>query len=423
MRSILFLTLLLAPLVSQAEDWPHWRGPLRNDISTESSGYRDGKWFSSDPLWKRKVGEGSSSCIVANGSLFVCGWKDGKEQVVCLDAKSGAIRWTQSYAAPRFGRHAVGDQRMYSGPSGTPEYDPATGGLYTLGTDGELRCWATAKQGQLVWRLNLYEIFGAPQRPDVGKRTLRDYGYTTAPLVQGNTVIVEVGAKSGALMGFDKRTGKRVWASQATDEAGHTGGLAPITVEGVPCVAVLTLRNLLVVRIDEEHAGETVATYPWTTDYANNIASPVVQGNDVLVTSSYNHGQMAKVRITLQGAEEIWRADVASGVCTPVVHQGHIYWAWRGVHCVDFESGKEAWSGGRVGSPGSCIVTSDDRLIVWSNNGELSLVDTAQHSPKKYHELAAFKAGFRTDAWPHVTLANGRLYCKSRDGDIHCYGN
>jgi len=46
-------------------------------------------------------------------------------------------------------------------------------------------------------------------------------------------LIVEVGAQSGNLIGFDKRTGRVVWRSAANDAAGHNGGPVPITVQGV----------------------------------------------------------------------------------------------------------------------------------------------------------------------------------------------
>ena len=61
-------------------------------------------------------------------------------------------------------------------------------------------------------------------------RTLRDYGYTSSPLVYQNQLLVEVGGKTGTVAAFDKNTGKQLWLSECRDEAGHSGGLVPITV-------------------------------------------------------------------------------------------------------------------------------------------------------------------------------------------------
>ena len=260
--SFVFCCQLAGALTLVADDWPHWLGPNRNDISSESSSWAGEAtssvdWLKKDGLWKTKVGEGGSSPIVASGRVYVMGWAKGRDTVSCLDARSGAELWQASYDCPRYGRNALGDEGLYSGPTSTPEYDETTGCLYTLSCDGDLICWDTNKQGERLWGENLNECYWINRRPRIGRSGHRDYGYTTAPLVRGDWVLVEVGADSGTIMAFDKLTGKHVWSSEATGPAGHTGGLAPITVEGVPCVAVMTCYGLLVTRIDQAFAGKT----------------------------------------------------------------------------------------------------------------------------------------------------------------------
>lgn len=178
------------------------------------------------------------------------GWKGNQDHVVCIDTLSGREIWKQSYDCPQYGRHSQGDKGLYAGPSSCPSYDSNTGYLFTLSTDGDLNCWNTRERGKQVWSLNFYDAYDVKQRPKVGRRQPRDYGYTTAPLVQGDAVIAEVGDDEGNLMAFSKRTGKRLWTSQSKDPAGHTGGIVPIVVDGLPCVAVLTIRNLLITRLD-----------------------------------------------------------------------------------------------------------------------------------------------------------------------------
>lgn len=422
-KSLGLLAALCLALAGRAlaADWPHWRGPGRNGVTEEPSGWKGGKWPGEKPQWTSQVGAGASSPVVTGGRLYALGWRGGREQLVCLDAATGRRLWVQSYAAPRYGRHKVGDEFLYAGPSSTPEFDADTGLLFTLGIDGDLRAWDASDEGRGVWQINLYEAYGVPQRPDVGRNSRRDYGYTTSPLVYGGWLIVEVGGAEGTLAAFDKRTGELQWWSECRDEAGHTGGPVLMTVEGIPCVAVLTLRSLLVVRLDEGHAGQTLARHPWATHYANNIASPAVHENFVVITSGYNQSAMCKLKITRAGAEKVWERPLHSKVCSPVIHEGRVYWAWRGVHCLDFETGQTLWSGGNVGDPGSCIVTGDGRLIVFANNGNLLLLETGGRSPDKATILAQTPPLFRSDAWPHVALAAGRLYCKDRDGNIACF--
>jgi outer membrane protein assembly factor BamB len=403
-------------------DWPHWRGPGRNGHSPESSGWKGGRWLPGRETWSAHVGVGCTSPVVAGGKVYVMGWEGGRDHVHCLDAGTGKELWKVSYRSPSYGRHHMGDEWFYSGPSSTPEYDAGTGYLYTLGIDGDLHCWDTRKRGRKVWHLNLYDRYRMPRRPKVTRTgSRRDYGYTTAPLVHGDWLLVEVGGNAGNLVALDKRTGKQRWASACKDLAGHTGGLTPLKVDGVPCVAVLTLTHLRVYRLDRGHEGETAAGYEWTTSFANNIPTPTAVGQEVLITSAYNKYSLCKLHISLKGARKVWQVEHPSKACSPVVHKGHVYLAWQRVRCLDLRTGKLQWQGGRFGDTGSCLVTADDRLVVFGNKGTLALVDTAEHSPGKYRELAKKDGLFRALAWPHVVLAEGRIYCKDRKGNLKCF--
>ncbi len=418
--AVIFLVHCLA-WASLADDWSHWRGPTRNDISAEPSGFHDGRWNIDQPVWKANVGKGCSSPLIVGDKLYALGWTTGKDIVSCLEAATGKPSWTQTYTCPLYGRKALGDQGQYAGPSSTPEFDAASGLLYTLSTDGDLHCWDTKKRGEKVWGVNLHEKYQVIQRPRVGTSGHRDYGFTTSPLVYGDWLVIEVGAAEGSVVAFDKRTGKEVWRSELKEPAGHTGGVAPMFVEKVPCLAVLTHFHLAVIRIDKGNEGRTLAVYPWITEFANSIPTPAVQGPYVLITAAYNHMAICKLKITLTGAEKVWEKRHPSGVCSPVIHKGRVYLAWKTIRCLDFETGDQLWSGQNVGTPGSCIVAADDRLIVWGDSGQLFLIETAERSPKECKVLAQNNQVLSDLAWPHVVLAHGRLYCKDRAGNLVCF--
>jgi outer membrane protein assembly factor BamB len=416
------MTIVASATVTCGDDWPQWRGPHHNDVVAESSRWTGDAWPPGEAIWSSNVDSGGSGPIVIGDRLYTMGWKEDQDHIYCIDALNGRAIWKQSYRCPQYGRHSEGDKGLYSGPSSCPSFDTETGFLYTLSTDGDLNCWDTGNKGKRVWTVNFYDTYNVPQRAKVGRRLLRDYGYTTAPLIYRDTIIAEVGDDEGNLMAFSKRTGRRIWTSESKDPAGHTGGIVPMVVDGLPCVAVLTIRNLLVVRLDERHQGETVAEFPWVTDFANNVSTPTVLDNSVVLTSEYNQYAITRIDVTLSGAKQIWKQPYASGLCPPVIYHGHVYWCWRGVYCLNFNTGKPIWRGGRgFGDAASCIVTSDGRLIIWGRRGDLALVDTADHSPKKYTELARKKGILKNDVWPHIVLSGGRLYCKDRDGNIKCF--
>jgi outer membrane protein assembly factor BamB len=365
------------------------------------------------------VGRGASSPIVAGGRLYCAGWANGRDTVCCLDAATGAQVWSQAYGCPPYGRYHAGDEGAYDGVSPTPTYDPATGRLYTLGTDGDLNCWDARREGAWVWGLNLYDTFAVRQRPAIGPNT-RDYGYTTSPLIYADWAIVEVGADSGALVAFDKATGVPVWRSECTEPAGHTGGLVPMVVEGIPCVAVLTLRGLLVARLDPGHEGATLATYPWETDFANNVPTPAAEGDTVILTTGYNLSKMARLRIGLDGVRTLWERRTISKVCSPVIYRGHVYFAWGRLRCLDLATGEQMWAGGAFSDDSSCLITGDGRLVVHGSR-TVALVETADRSPDAYRELASRSDVGQAETWPHIALAAGGLYAKDREGNLYAF--
>ena len=421
MRVTLALILVLA-IPCAADDWPHFRGPDRDGITAESSRFDDGAWPPGDPAWTAQVGEGGSSPIVAGGRVYAFGWRDGSDYLECRDLATGEVVWTQSAPAAQYGRFHRYDEGQYSGPSATPELDTETGLIYTLGPDGDLACRDTSSAGKLLWSLNLYDSFGAGQRPEVSVGGgIHDYGYTCAPLVLGDALIVEAGSPEGSLVALNKRTGERLWASECTDEAGHTGSIVPLNVEGITCVAVLTLRRLLVARVDRGHEGETVADFPWETQSAISLASPVVFGDSIVLTSGYSQSRTVRVRISAAGAEEVWEAkNRYSKVATPIVHDGHVYLSWQKVRCLDWETGEQRWEGGRFGDDATMILTADDRLIVLGAK-TLALCETAVRSPDAYTELAKVKGVGSDSLWPHVVLSNGRILCRDRMGNMVCF--
>jgi outer membrane protein assembly factor BamB len=193
-----------------------------------------------------------------------------------------------------------------------------------------------------------------------------------------------------------------------------------MTVQGIPCVAVLTLRGLLVVRLDPAHLGETLARFPWETHFANSIAAPAVDGDSVILTSGYSQSRTARVRMTASGAELVWEAKgVFSKVCTPIVADGRVYFAWHKLRCLDWETGAQLWAGGRFGDDASMILTADRRLVVFGG-GSLALCATDAASSDGFEQLAIREDVVPARGWPHVALSAGRILCRDRDGRLVC---
>jgi len=408
---------------AKGEPWPHWRGMTRSGVVAEKSGWPEG--WPPKRLWRRSVGYGCTSPIIVGGKLYVMGWSGGRRRrggggsdtLYCIDAASGRELWKQSYPCPYQGRLSTGDEGAYGGPSSTPAFDLSTGFIYTLSIDGDLHCRDTRKGGALLWKVNFYDKYKVARRPHVGGGR-RDFGYPASVLIRGALLIVEVGAPGGTVMGLDKTSGRKVWASQYTGPAGHTGGLAPITIDGADCIAVLTLRELVVMRVDKGYEGRTVATAKWRTEFGCNIPTPAVEGGKVLVTSAYNNKAAVLFDVAKGRMKPLWRAKYYSTAGSPVIHRGRVYIIKNSINCLDAAGGKRLWSGGSFGD-GSCLATADDKIIAFGK-GSVRLLD-AGPAVLKYRELARLNCGLRAICYPHITLAGGILCAKDRSGAMVCF--
>ena len=405
-----------APL-SIAGDWPQWRGPDHNGVSRESPNWPSG--WPPRKLWSTNVGAGCSSPIIADGKVIAMGWagergkggEQGTDTVYCLDGQTGRLVWKQSYPARYQGRLRAGDTSAYGGPLATPSFDAATGYIYTLGVDGQLACWAGRNGGRRIWARALHDDFKIAQRPNLGKG-LRDYGFTCSPLICGGLLIVQVGDAGGTIVAFDKRTGEKRWSSEYRGAAGHCGGIVPVTADSIGAVAVLTLTDLVLMRVED---GKTLSTRAWQTDFACNLPTPAVDGKRVVLTSGYNQSAAALVDLAGGKPGPLWRSRTHAVVASPVVAGGRLFLVNDLLQCVDMADAKLLWKGGRFGH-GSCIATADDKLLVFGN-GRLALVDA---KAGQYQQLASVENLVKGTCYPQVAFSMGLIVCKDMNGDLVC---
>ena len=83
-----------AQVPSGPGDWPQWRGPNRDGISSDTGLLKE--WPEEGPklLWQvDSVGVGYSSLVVKDGRVFTQGDLDGVEHIVALDSNDGKLLW------------------------------------------------------------------------------------------------------------------------------------------------------------------------------------------------------------------------------------------------------------------------------------------------------------------------------------------
>lgn len=382
------------------EDWPRWRGPLVNGISSETGWVTT--WPESGPprIWQAKVGMGYSTVSISQGRLYTMGNTDDQDSVYCLDAKTGKEIWKHIYPCKQK------DPNGYHGTRGTPTVDGQR--VYTVSREGHLFCLNT-EDGKVIWSKNYVTDFKSP---------IPRWGFATSPLVEGERLIVEPGAPGASVVAFNKADGKAVW--QSGDDAASYSSPVAYTLDGVRCVAVVNAKFIVGRRMQD---GKELWRYPWETSYDINAATPVIEGNKVFVSSGYNHGAIL-LQIGNDGApKKLWEnSNMRNHVDTCVLWQGCLLGFddnSKELRCLDFQTGDIKWA--QKGYGKGSLMMAGGKAILYSDRG---LVAVAEVSPAGFKELARYqaleaKAPQGRDTWASPVLSNGRLYCRSLE-DLVC---
>src|SRR5436305_12081143 len=121
------------------------------------------------------------------------------------------------------------------------------------------------------------------------------WGLACSPLVEGDKVIVQPGGSKGSIVAFDRKTGKPAWTA-LDDRSGYSSPVAA-TAAGVRQIICFTGRRMVGLRATN---GELLWEYPWATQLDANIATPIVAGDLVFLSSAYNMG-CALLRLSPNG--------------------------------------------------------------------------------------------------------------------------
>jgi len=391
----IFLLQLACSRTWAQSDWPQFLGPTRNGIYP---GEVVDHWPPGGPpvLWHKDVGAGFSGPVVSTGKLILFHRVNDHERIECMDAQTGKTLWTSEY--PTGYRDAFG---FDEGPRGTPTI--ADGRAYTFGAEGKLHCWDLAT-GKKVWGVDTAAKFPV----DKGF-----FGMACSPLVEGNLVIVNIGATGAGIVAFNKDTGEVAWKA-ADDEAGYASPTAA-TIRGKRYLLDLTRAGLVAL---EPVTGKVYFHFPWRsrTRESVNAATPLVVGDEIFISASYGTGA-ALLRFNEAGPKPIWSGDeiLSNHYATSVIKDGFLYGydgrqeSGPNLRCVELQSGKVRWSQDNFG--GGTITLAGGKLLILTEKGELIC---APASPDAFKPTARAQIlSFEVRDYP--AIANGRLYARSKD--------
>lgn len=395
----LFLCLVLAVCAAASgaagADWPQWRGPHRDGVSRETGLLK--QWPVGGPpvAWTvTGLGRGYGSVAVHGDRLYVQGTLGDSSAVFCLRRADGGRIW----ASP-IGRALAQDRG--GGPRGTPTVDGDV--LFALSEGGDLACLRTT-DGSVVWARNILADFGGPNPK---------WHLSESPLVDGPHVIVSPGGRQAGLAALDRKTGRTVWTTKELDDDASYSSAVVAEVQGTRIYVALTSRAAVGVRSAD---GKLLWRYTPVANRTANVATPVVFGNRVFVSSAYNTGG-ALLRLDAAGgmveAREVYfTRDMMNHHGGVVLVNGFLYGYSNAIlTCLEAESGKVMWRDRSVGK--GSLTYADGRLYVLGEDNTAGLVDA---SPAGYTERGRFTiADQGWPSWAHPVVSGGRLYIRNQN--------
>lgn len=402
--------LLLSVAATSAADWPQWRGPNRDGISSEK-GLRK-EWPKEGPplLWKIEgIGRGYSTPAVVGDRLYVDGSQGVENEFVeALAVKDGKKIWSTRL-----------------GPVGNPKQDPnfpaarstptvERDSLYALGSDGDLACVETAN-GKSKWKKNLRTEFGG--KPG-------NWAYAESPLVDGQTLVCTPGGSQATIVALNKKSGEVLWkcALPEGDEAAYSSAII-VEAGGVRQYVQLLQKGLVGV---EAKTGKFLWRYSKPVSaYGANIPTPVAGDGIVFVGSAGTGG--GAIRLKAEDGkfepEQLYFGPKYPTAIGGAVKVGEVlFGTGQALECLEFASGHIQWDERSIAPASICY--ADGLLYLHGENGEVALVEA---SPDGYHEKGRFappnqpaKANGMEKAWAYPVIANGRLYIRDHDL-LWCY--
>ena len=394
------LVFIALGLGLQAADWPQYLGPGRDAVYPGQALTR--AWPSGGPkvLWrKRDIGAGMSGLVVAKDRVILFHEVNRYDTIECFDVKTGKSLWKNNYAS-----NFVAGYGSSAGPRATPAIIGDR--VYTMGGQGIVVC-TDFSTGKTIWKVDTQKSYRASDG---------FFGMACSPLVEGNAVLLNIGGEAGAgIVAFDKNSGKLLWKT-LNDEASYSSPVLA-TLQGKRRAVFFTRTGLAVI---DPTSGKIDFQNRWRARIhaSVNAAAPLVVGERIFVTSSYNTGALV-VQAATDGYETLWSNDTSlSSQYTSVMHRDGFLYGTHGradapptpaLRCVELATGKVRWSEDDFGD--CMMMLCGDRLLALMETGELVL---GQASPAGWKEISrAQVVGSGTRSQP--ALANGRLYVRDRN--------
>ncbi len=426
---------LIGSNAATSSNWPQWRGPDSQGISTEKN--LPTEWSDTkNVLWKTPLpGRGYSQPVIWGNRVFLTTDVEGgpapathkppvhmlgKDEfkhpdwtgvdklhtfkVLALDRDSGKILWEQTaYDGAVFDyRHKRGN---YAAPT------PVTDGKYLWAWFGSEGLYCYDLKGKLIWKQSL------------GSIATLGMGVGTSPVLAGNLLILQCDENEGQksfITGLDKMTGKQVWRTPRQVQVSWS---TPVLVNTGARIELVTSGNEFVIAYDPKTGAEL-----WRSEgvKANAIATPLVGHGLIIASTGYPSKNILAIKPggtgTLGAEQVVWRYNKGTAyVPSPILYGDYVYLMSDGgvLTCLEAKTGKLVYEGGRVPVAakfyGASPVAFDDKLLLTSDDGDTFVIKAG---PK--HEVLGTNS-LGEPCRTSIAIAAGKLFIRG-EKNLFCIG-
>ncbi len=399
--------MMLLPLMGYAENWPQWRGPSLNGVSSERN--LPVRWSATENVaWKLAMpSKTGATPIIWGDKIFLNVSEGGDLFLWCVDKVKGEPLWKRPIAG---GDYKINKQNM-SSPS------PVTNGSAVFAMTGVGVLKAFDFVGNELWVRDIQK--------DYGKFGLK-WGYAASPLLYGDGLYVQVlhgtNAKDPSyLLRIDTKSGKTVWRverhtdairespdSYTTPALLKNGGQVEIVISGGDCVTG-----------HDPATGKELwrgkGLNPDNNPNYRTIASTVVFGDLFFVPSRVRPllAFRAGGRGDITESHRLWSFNNGPDVPTPVSDGKYLYVVNdRGIMwCLDARTGQEIWGSQRLKPAvySSSPVLADGKLYVSNETG----LTTVVRAGPKFEVLAENDLAGYTLSSP--AISDSRIYLRTAE--------
>lgn len=367
------LAVLLACLSSHAapSDWSQFRGPGGSGVSDAKGTPLN--WSDTQGIaWKTELpGPGASSPVVFGNRIFltcytgVAPGRGGsldelKRHLLCLDRATGKLLWNTPVPADLPEQSGIREDHGYA--TSTPVVDAER--VYVF--FGKSGVFAFDHAGKKLWNTK------------VGTQ-LNGWGSATSPVLHKDLLLVNACIESSALVALDKKSGTEKWRARGINESWHAPLVVPVP-GGKSEVVIACIKQVMAFDAD-------AGTPLWTCQTGIGwymCPTPLARDGIVYAIGGRNPQNGLAIRAggrgDVTGSHVVWKINKGSNVPSPVLHDGHLYFAHENlgvVYCANAKTGDIVYEERLSPNPGQIYaspVLADGKLYYLGRQGRMVVV-------------------------------------------------